>query len=554
MNILSHGHPFWSTGDILSHYAGEHVIRTLGKDAPADFVYDPETETAHEILKRVARSYEVDLVIFWFPEEYPPPLDVVDCPVLTVGVIGDWDIHYSELVVNHGRFDAVISDMPGSDRFDESNTSWGAFPIYACPPFPKAEGPRDIDCFFAGTCNGARHSERNNLLARLWPLSDRYRTALGEGPTGDDYVGAMQRSRIVMNKSVRGELNMRFFETIAAGAVPLLEMENAEAEYCFSDVEECCALYEPHNLEETVAALLEDPARCERITAAGREIVTDYLGIDLRLDSMVAPLEDLEVDREFGYLSSAERHVHELLFCRAKHDPRLQRREDVAIANAMKAHPNDPHVLALAGNRALHRASTGDGAAFEDARDLYRRAIALSPNDGIVCINAATAEICAWAAGGQSDAACLRRAEELLNRASVAESMSEHVLFPDHWDAFWCSWQRDLAYQRVTLNRVHAEAHHQLARLATEQGGHEMAADHLKQAAALASDRSFAEAQFNLAYAKQDWGAVTDLLMNEPGAFYTRDDVWELSKQIAEHTRNSALATKYRQRANAIIR
>ena len=60
------------------------------------------------------------------------------------------------------------------------------------------------------------------LLAKL---SDRYKILIGTNFDREDYAKQLSRARIVFNHCVRGELNLRVWETLAIG--PLLFLDEA---------------------------------------------------------------------------------------------------------------------------------------------------------------------------------------------------------------------------------------------------------------------------------------------------------------------------------------
>lgn len=546
MHILSHGHAFWAQHDLLNEYGGDHTVRRVGIDTDADIPYDPVTTHANEIVKEARKSGDPDLLICWFPEEYPPPLGIEEANVKTCAVIGDWDIHYSELRRNIGRYDVVISDAGGADRFALAHY---VVPIYASPKMTPSSAQRDCDLFFAGACNPARHLKRNTLIAHCWPLTERYTLRLGEGPTGAAYTTAMQGARCVFNYSVRSELNMRFFESVAAGAVPLIEANNQEAAIHLNDYD-AAYRYDPDNAGESIGAILADESAQRRIAEAAQALVHERLSLTQRFDAIVSfAIDQASSGRPFNTIDSDVRAAEEILNCRAKNDARWQQREDDAIANA---NLDDPAASMLAGNRALHRAQTASPEAIGDARECYARACAAKWGDAYAHLNAATADICAWALHPM-------RPEELIDRAErhfkcVEESNSvalADTLLPDHWDGFYCRLQRALADGLETEAMARAEAHHQRARIQIQRADYVAARAELRAAMARDPDRNFNETRFNINFAEQRFHVIADLLKEDPGPFVMRDEYWVLAGRIATSTFDDDLAAlqKIRERA-----
>ena len=72
---------------------------------------------------------------------------------------------------------------------------------------------------FVGNLHPAVQRERMPWLARLAGLGDRRRVVIQTGVFGEAYRALLARSRIVFNRSIRGECNLRVFEAAAAGAL-----------------------------------------------------------------------------------------------------------------------------------------------------------------------------------------------------------------------------------------------------------------------------------------------------------------------------------------------
>jgi hypothetical protein len=92
---------------------------------------------------------------------------------------------------------------------------------------PPAPAERDIDVLFVGNCHPAVQRQRLTWLGRLGRLADRFNIVIRDRVPRDEYRTLLRRAKIVLNRSIRGECNMRAFETIAGGALLLQERENA---------------------------------------------------------------------------------------------------------------------------------------------------------------------------------------------------------------------------------------------------------------------------------------------------------------------------------------
>ena len=126
---------------------------------------------------------------------------------------------------------------------------------------------RDIDLLFVGNFHAAVQQERLPWLGRLAPFADRWHIVLATCVFGADYRHLLSRSRIVFNRSIRGEANSRAFEAVAAGALLMQEAGNLELHQLFRDGQEC-VYYEDHNLEQLLSYYLEHEDARATIAAA----------------------------------------------------------------------------------------------------------------------------------------------------------------------------------------------------------------------------------------------------------------------------------------------
>jgi len=230
MNVLVHGDSLWCSLDL---YKGRNDIRLLGfTGAPHHhYRYDPLCESASDVIERVSKQWTPELLLCWYPEVTPPPFAIEECPVQTAAVISDWNLAYALLEKNLTRFDVVLCDKPGVTVFRRNGVNaHHPFPIYSQDsrvhhPYPVE---KDIDVVMVGNLNHAAHATRARYLERLAKLSDQYRIVIATNFVGEAYGMLLSRARIVFNHSIRSELNMRFFETLACGSLAFLEESNSE--------------------------------------------------------------------------------------------------------------------------------------------------------------------------------------------------------------------------------------------------------------------------------------------------------------------------------------
>ncbi len=460
MNILSHGLPFFCAYDTLKQYRGAHQVRTLSAQPLADYRFRPEVDTLEDVLRRIAPEFVPDLILVWTPENDPPPLGIEDSPVPTVCLAGDWNIFYPAQVVNFGRYDVVLTDRPGTRLLNNAfckPSYWG--PLYAHNPLlhRPMPVPKDIDVLYLGNLNKNHHGPRQHFLQQVANLPDNLNVLLTTDIWGDAYATLLSRARIVFNHSVRGELNLRVFETLACGALPFFEDYNEEVTDFFADGVDI-VLYNRDNFREKVLYYLAHWDEAERIIAAGREKVRGFSGV-ARWDALIDyVLAQPRSGRPFRHLEAKERalqdHLMVMVSQRHEYGP-LEQRLGEDLANT---YPEEPRALsAYAHSLYYFRSIMPVPAAVQLCVNLHRRAAGLNEKSAIYALNGATT---AKAIGND------QMEEIFLQVALLTESSEPSAYLQGSWgDAFWVRWLRLCAEGQATLAVLHAEAHARLAGL-----------------------------------------------------------------------------------------
>ncbi len=225
-----------------------------------------------------------DLYVHWSPEYNAVPFGIESAGCKTVGVFGDWNLGGSALRSVGAKFDLLVADTPGAEAFRRAGFErvlpallWGYHPQLHRPAFPSdfsGTETKDIDLLMIGSFNHEIQRERARWLARTARLSKKYRVVLTTGLQGEEYVRMTHRAKIVFNRSIRGELNMRAYEAAACGALHLMERSNREFCQVFED-RASGVLYGEDDFEALVEYYL-DPARAkerEQIASAGLKAV-----------------------------------------------------------------------------------------------------------------------------------------------------------------------------------------------------------------------------------------------------------------------------------------
>ncbi|MBC7529159.1 MAG: glycosyltransferase [Chthonomonadaceae bacterium] len=250
------------------------------------------TQVAHtpgmtwaQLLSNLPGGWTPDVYLHWSPEYNAVPAGLEKAECLTVGVFGDWNLGGTALRCVGDVFDVLVADKPGSEVLKRAGFSrvissllWGYNPeLHRQIPGFDAPSKKDIDLLMIGNFNHEIQQDRAKWLSRVAKLSPQYRVVLTTGIHGEEYTRMTNRAKIVFNRSIRGELNMRAYEATACGALHFMERGNAEFSEVFRDGVSG-VLYGDDNFEALIAHYLA-PANVserEQIAHNGTEAVLSH--------------------------------------------------------------------------------------------------------------------------------------------------------------------------------------------------------------------------------------------------------------------------------------
>jgi hypothetical protein len=247
--------------------AARSNLRTL-VDARNCVTFNYSQASSWEKLQRsIPVGCRPEFIALWLPYQTIPPW-IWNAPLPIIGLAGDWTLHWNYYRTVLPRCDLVFTDQNGVEAMSREGLDHVRHGVLYGGRWgweDHVNHERDIDILFVGNLHGAVQRERQPWIRRLARLADRWRVAVASQVFGDDYRELLGRSRIVFNRSIRGEWNLRVCEAMASGALLFQEEDNAETRERLNPDSDC-VFYNDLNLELLLDRFLTCHEQRRRIT------------------------------------------------------------------------------------------------------------------------------------------------------------------------------------------------------------------------------------------------------------------------------------------------
>jgi tetratricopeptide (TPR) repeat protein len=427
--------------------------------AGADVAFDPGQEALPALFSRLPAGWRPDCLIWWSPEYSLLPEGIERCPVPSIAVLGDWNLGIWTTAPLLEAFDWVVTDRPGvqalGPQLEVPVDRWPAFSFDARVHRRLPDLARDIDVLFVGNMNHEVQVDRARWLAALARLGDRHRVVLASGVYGQAYARLLNRARIVWNRSIRGEMNMRAYEAPACGALLFMEEENAEVRDVLGDGLSC-VLYDEDSLAPRLEECLANPERCARVAEAGwRRIQAETYAHHLH--DLLREAGALRLGpRGFARLAPWRRDYWLALHAMCSADPGHVAAAGGHLARALRHAPDAGAMAAALGVLAVHAAGevvdARRQALLAEAGRLLVASLAADPDDVV------TRGSLAWLSAMRGDRARAREHWTAVHAALErgAPFPVDRIPLPFAFDRFRVEWERaalepDLEGRRARL-------------------------------------------------------------------------------------------------------
>jgi tetratricopeptide (TPR) repeat protein len=402
--------------------------------------------TYAEFCSQFPKGWTPDAIIHWGLEYYPVPEGLEEAECFTVGMVGDWNLGGQAFRLMGDAFDLLIADRNGCERLWRAGFRNVAYaPLWFFNPALHRRLPevvRDLDIVMVGNFNHDVQRERAKWLARVARLSKRYRVLLTTNVYGEEYVHLMNRAKIVFNRSIRGEINMRVYEAAACGALLFYERENAEIEELFKDRHEC-VLYGEEDLEDLLEYYLSHPTEARQIAEAGWRKVQTHSGTHqiARILNLVESAWNTHIpsERPFYSLPPAEKDFRRACHLLLLPDNRILPRAEQLLLRAEAQAPTRADIANARGCLAARWADTlQDPVAIGSVRalgaQLFERALQLQPDYAAARLNLSKLYLAlSLLAPAQEE---LTKVLHFLRATEVHPEQLRGPYYPNRFDAF----------------------------------------------------------------------------------------------------------------------
>lgn len=280
----------------------EHALKPPGHDErflallaalsrPAEVPDGPGQPSTRRLLARLPRGWRPDLFV-WIdggPGFLPLDLERLDCP--TVCLLGDTHTQFDWRAAYARAYEhafVTFNRQHAARVRDRHGRTAGWLPAACDPEIHRAfDIEPAFDVVFVGQTHRSWHPERVRLLEHLAAAG----LSVWTGTEAlEDMALALRRGRIVFNRSLAGDLNMRVFETLATGSFLLTDRLDPEAglETLLADRVHLACYDDAEHLEALARYYLAHPAERVAIARAGRAEVLRRHTYRHRVETLLA--------------------------------------------------------------------------------------------------------------------------------------------------------------------------------------------------------------------------------------------------------------------------
>lgn len=253
----------WFTRDLR---AAGHTVTTCGISHHLDVQIEVPLSHIDTIIKGLPEEKKPDIIVV-LDNSAPMILSGLEaCPIPIIFYSVDTHHHGALHLALSNIFDyTLVAQKDYLPLFSEAGLEAHWMPLWASQ-FVTPVAQKKHGAVFVGTLNPKLNPERVKFF-------DELRTKVDMLCMTGAFPEIFSTSEIVINQTVKRDLNFRVFESMMCGAMLLTERIDNGLFDLFEDGKHLVT-YEKGNVDEAAALLrsfLADPKRCREIAACGRE-------------------------------------------------------------------------------------------------------------------------------------------------------------------------------------------------------------------------------------------------------------------------------------------
>jgi len=290
-----------------------HETLFVGWEEDSPDVVIPKTGcTLHQLLDKIPADFPLNRIVYY---DNSGPIAIIglehsEVPTLFYSVDShhhvEWHRYFSAV------FDAtIVAQRDYVPPFIDTGAPASWFPLWApLTVTPVAE--KSCDVSFRGNLDPKYHPERAVFFERLKEL-----VPVDTGMGG--YIDIFSRSKIVINQTVKNDVNFRVFESMMCGALLLTPSTGNGIDQLFQDGVEFC-LYEHNNAQDAadkIRYFLEHEQERATIAQNGRQAVLDKHSALARAKQLAQMLQGLKISaRSNRYLGAGVAYLTSATLCK----------------------------------------------------------------------------------------------------------------------------------------------------------------------------------------------------------------------------------------------
>lgn len=242
-----------------------HSVLTCGVTPQLDHRLSSSVVGLKETLSSLPNGFKPDVIV-WLDDSAPVTyIGIEDAEVPTIFYSVDthhhWDLHAR---LAHCFDQVLVAQKDYLHHFAPSGTPTSWFPLWA-PRHVEPSKTKTMPMAFVGTMDARLNSKRVEFFTKLQQVAP---ITIKQG----NYWEIFPHAEIVVNQTVKGDLNFRVFESMMCGGMLLTERSSNGLLELFHEGEHLVTYTagDVHDVAEKATELLATPHRMHAIADAGR--------------------------------------------------------------------------------------------------------------------------------------------------------------------------------------------------------------------------------------------------------------------------------------------